>query len=460
MQCATANDLQRPTTATNDELLKKRDRLAERLQFLLDDIIALADGEYLTDTNWADGRVAREGGQQINRHKMLLDMDSGAPFNSDTAIDTAEYEPDHERYDTPYAGPDAWWADILDIDLPRETEHDGPPLEQRERRSDEVSFGYAIGTILRSLMPESENSETATDIFWGLSLGLLGDGSAGQPGAIPAFEDVLSELSTRHRRRKERSISNSDLETILTRMRGNDEKTQAVKNGIRDADVWPTAPVVQEVKTHGFRTDKPEWIRTDATKITEALIEETPLAEVQTLSECVVKDLSAVREHGLQGVESLIDPLLELWRPPSDSAGSDASAGGDETGADAQSDDSNGSRSPYQTAPERFTDQIGDFERSQATACLNRLNDNDTESETEAKLVWKETGNARGAKWQLTPYGQVICAAATQADSEDDIEYVNVSWIYAYAVAPHHLQLYQRAAITNTLIRLNIADTR
>jgi hypothetical protein len=458
-QCGAANSSQHPTTATNDALLKKRDRVAERLQYLLDDIVALEGGEYLTDTNWSDGRVARDGSQQLNHSKLLSDIDSDALFDSENVIHTDAYEPDHKRYETTYAGPDAWLKDVVDINLPAEIPHDGASFSNIKNKSDELRFGYAIGTILRSLTPESEDNEAAIDVLWGLMLGFLGDDSSGHSDEIPAFDTILSELSTRNQRRKERLPSNSDIEAILTRMKGKDEKSQAISDGIRDAGIWPTLTVVHEVKSHGFHTDKPEWIRTDATNTTEALIEETPLEEIQTLAEYVVRDIDTICDNGRLGVDALIEPLLGLWEPPSDAADETSSADTADRDDGEQLDGLDEPQDPHQTAPENSTQDIADFAQSQITACLNQLTSDGDDLRTEAPLVSKQPNTGRGDTWQLTAYGKVICAAADWNDS-DDAPNANINWLYDYAIAPHRLQLYQRAAITNALVRLSIADTR
>ncbi|MFB6188221.1 MAG: hypothetical protein ABEI86_15340, partial [Halobacteriaceae archaeon] len=171
-------------TPTNNGVLEKRDQLPDRLQQLINDIVALSAGPYFTPEEWNSGHVDR----QETREDWSVRNDRLKSSDDPENVDIKNIDPvETDHYETPYNSPTDFWEDFCNITAYSRKLRDDVFFHGEYALSKETQLGFELGNLLWMLKPEKNKQDPpGIDLIWGFILSFIGN----------SHSDVGEEIET------------------------------------------------------------------------------------------------------------------------------------------------------------------------------------------------------------------------------------------------------------------------
>jgi hypothetical protein len=424
----------------NEAALKKRDRLPERLQYLIDDIAVLFERGFLTSENWETGIVDEQHRQEerSDYQTALEDAESLEDLNIETT------EPDH--YQPQYNSPEDLWSDLMDVIERGDSINNKSRLPTGVDLKDEFQFGLALGNLTRMLHPNESQSDY-NKFLWGMAISFAGVDNSTREDELDQLNKSISKMQEYYQIYQEKAKQMREEEEKYAQRQ--QEKKELIRDGIRDASITPYKRVFREVKYH-HPEPKDGDIRAIAKTITQNIIEATPLLEVDSLHTILIEDFRQIQQKGASGVDSADELLRALHEVRINIGEQDA-----EDSDDDDSDDANYAK----ITSENISKEAG-HEKSSVTQTLNRLSAKEgSECWTNQPLV-RETSARGGHRWELTSYGKLLwyCLSEYGADTIEEENSApkseSLAWMYKYALGPEDISLRERKLVTDALAQV------
>lgn len=457
-----------PDSDRNDDILKKRDLLPERIRHLLEDIAVLHDSPYFSQETWEEGPIKRkkELSPARRRNKALRSSDVTTP--DDLAEAEQRISSDVDHYEVQISSQEHLWKELLDM-TPRVSQVRGDDvfLTQGERASPEVRFGFEIGNFLRALRPTGNNQKDYDDLLWGLILAFTGRPLDEVAEVGEELESLFDDFQERHTKRTEEAERVLNMDDI-----NRDRKyvEQAIREGIERTGTTAHEIVVKEVNYHHPKivpgqleeTESSETPSADvddrpsneaegdsgrsspdskkeratdinrgrAAKIARKLKEVTPLEEANNLYETLSKDIEVVTDTSIPGSDSALHVLEGLEKVRVDTNSGE-----------------NGESDQNLVTSEAIGAEIS-TDKNRVTETFNHLANNpDKDLWTNEPVVTESSGTRRGKVWNLTAYGELLTYCCLESNCD-------AGWIFRFALGPEELALTERQMVINTLDEL------
>jgi len=408
----------------NQQVLRKRDRLPERVQHLIDDVAVLHNTPFLSVEDWEDG--LSRGKKTRSKWSEFHDwLDEANPAEEN--VDISQFEDTEiDRYESPFDTPSDLWEELIDVDQRSQQVRDDVHFHGESVFSQEAQFGFELGSLLRMLRPNYGDDPLGADLIWGFILSFIGEPKNSIEDEHKALDSLIAEVESRHEDRRRETELMPDPDTVSEVGREFDEETE---EAVEELGLTAHPILVREVKYHQPVLDDDELRKNSAKNIVSKLIDAIPLREIDELQTHIAEDLDIIRDRSQPGVESARRILGTYVKDPEDETSED--------------DDSRRRVVPRQDLSSIATSL--DIDESVVTGVLNRISDSDSsERWTTKPVVNKLEGEGRHVTWKLTAYGELLVYLSFE--HSDD-----VSLLYWYALGPEELSLHERKMVTDAL---------
>lgn len=406
----------------NDNILQKRDRLPERVQHLIDDVVLLSNSPYFSTERWHQGQVDRKGTRSkwenfaTERQKSDFDLENLDP---DSILDFDESEV--EYYETPFESPSELWAELIDIDQRSQQVRSDVFFAGHSVTSDEVQFGYELGSLLQMLRPTNEVDSIGMDLIWGFILAFIGQSRREIEKERELLDQIITEMNDRHESREKEADLILDLQEIMEQRT---EEYRMTAEAIEEMGIEPHPIVVEEVLYHQTEFGDDENLHKGNAQKTLSKIEDVvPLRVIDNLYSRLTVDIPTIQNKTTQEIESL-DRVIEAFEV-------------------AQSDEDSSANNRLSVGSKTIGDVISNVNVRMAamTHVLNRLSDGEGGElwTTTPIVVQKENGN-----WQLTAYGTLLLHIMKNHQGDP-------SAVYRFAIGPEEISLQDRKLILEVL---------
>lgn len=438
--------------ARNDKVLKKRDKVPERIQHLTEDIALLYFQSLLSSEQWQYGIVPEENRtSNTSNYYELADQYDPETGTIDGDVDESQ----QNRYETPFDSPEDLWEDL--IEMPRVTQHvrDDVFFHGDAVFAKETQFGFEIGNIFRLLRPDDYETDfrkrweyddeiIGSGVMWGFILAFIGHPKTEleeERRQLSELFELFLELQDTRIEEAERMPSENEI--------ANSQHEEITKEAVEEMGFSPHPIILREVEYHCPPVDEIETKRAASKQVVKDIVEVTPLREVDRLRRSLEQDLETVKERSRPGVDSARNVLEIVWEMHS-IINSDASSSEFESGTDC-TDDRESEKQDMKISSLSIGEKI-DKVQSLVSEVLNRVSDaDDTPLWTSEAIVRKDDTAHRGTEWELTTYGTLLCDAAFERGEE-------TAWIYYYALGPEELSLSERKQILENLDEMGLVD--
>ncbi|MCU4752638.1 hypothetical protein OB919_11670 [Halobacteria archaeon AArc-curdl1] len=479
----------------NERILEKRDLLPERFRHLITDIALLSFRSYFSEENWKEGIVQRQTDRRSSNLAERLEE-----ADSIDEVSDVEIEPQREYYYTPFESSVDLWEKLLNI--PRRTQHvrDDVFFHGHAVNSKEIQLGFEIGNTLRILRPDdydpafndwdSSDELTGEGLMWGFLLSFIGQSQSDLNKERQQLDDLFEIFSHLH------VLRNKESQRMPTMSEIKDSQYDKVtKEAVKEAGFTPDPIILREVEHHRGRLEQskrvegidtlPDSIRNqddsqfenqDDTKreispdlkkkiskrIVKEINEVTPLKEVDALRQGIKLDIEVIQSRSVMGVDSAHQVLQEVWRLQYNEGPEEEES--EEESKDSSKTDNTDAERPFNglidetydrkersdVTSEAISQGIGSSP-SNVTEVLNQVSGKEGyDLWTNAPVIKKFSSGSRGTKWDLTPYGLLLCY--TSFDCGGDTE-----WMYHCAIGPEELSVYERKLVMNAIDHLGLS---
>jgi hypothetical protein len=413
----------------NDNILRKRDQLPDRVQHLIDDVTLFYDSPYFSTEQWEQGLVNRkeERSDWAPVNKKLRnsdftwdDIDSDdIPVGSEMGTDD---ETEIDYYETPFDSPGELWDDLIDIEQRSQYIRDDVFVLGDSVSSDEAQLGYELGSVLKMLRPSDENDPVGIDLIWGFILAFIGQSRLDMQKERDLLNEVINEMSDRHDGRMEDAALIPDLEEITEQQT---EGYRMTAEMVEKEGIEPHPIVVEEVLYHQTASEDNEKRYKENAKKTLSQIEDVvPLRLVNDLYSRLAADIRTIQEETTQEIDSVRSIIEGFEATPTnedDSIKDRFSVGSKLTGD--------------------IVDSVG-VRRPAVTHVLNKLSgDEDSERWTTTPVVVEK---AQRGEWGLTAYGTLLLYIFQHHQGDP-------SAVFRFAVGPEEISLQDRKLILEVL---------
>jgi len=455
----------------NDDILKKRDLLPERIQHLLEDIAILFDSPYFSEEAWDEGLIDRKQGLSPSRirYEALQSPDVTSPEDMAEVEQKISAEIDH--YEPQVSSQEHLWKQLLDL-TPWMTQvrDDDVFISHYEKAEPEFKFGFEMGTLLQALRTTSNDQRDPEDLLWGFILAFIGRPQDAVAEEEEELEALVDEFRDRQNKRSKKVEKFPMPDNIDDHDQEREYVEQAIREGIKDTETAPHPIIVREVEHHhpmltptgaeeseslevtsedvaGLSPDEVEAYfeeigndlskeeaadlnREEAASIVRDLKEVTPLEEAEDLYETISKDIEVVTSRSVPGIDSALRALEGLEKV--------------RVGDGSEEDDESGWKRVTSHAVEKEIQ----CHKDRVTETFNHLtDDSDKELWTAAPVLHRNSGTERGQVWSLTAYGEVLTYCCLESGS-------NADWIFRFALGPEELALAERKMVIEALDEL------
>lgn len=425
----------------NNRVLEKRDKLPQRIQHLTEDVALLASQSLFSTSKWDSGVFPEEKrvGSTSNAHQLLSAADS-----IDDIPDLELEASDREDYDTPFESPTEFWETILDMPLRTQAVRQSVFFHGNPVFSRETQLGFEIGNLLRMIRPDSyesyfdqqwnaEHDVIGGGLMWGFILAFIGQPASEldtERQQLRELFDRLLELQEERQKETARMPDSKELEDA--------QYEQVTKDAVNEAGIKPIPLLLREVEYHCHRhyesLDDPDTKQAAAKTVVERIAETTPLRKIDDLAGLLEEDLEVIRDRGKSGVESVQLVLEPIWQ--SDGHQQEIA---DDNETDIDSDD------VLETVTSASIGAAVNESQSGVSAVLNRVSaDDDSSCWTNEQVVERQDSGQRGTRWELTPYGSLLCYIEFEYGGD-------VDWVYHYAIGPEELSMRERKLILDAV---------
>lgn len=407
----------------NDNILRKRDQLPDRMQHLIDDVTLLYDSPYISTGQWKQGLVDRKG-TRSDKVNLSTELEKADPDleNLDLDISAAPDEREIEYYETPFDSPAELWAELIDIDQRSQQIRNDVFFAGNSVISDEVQFGYELGSILQMLRPADKDDPIGMDVIWGFVLAFIGQPRIDIEKERNLLNDVITEMSDRHDTRMEDADLIPDLEEIM------EQRTEGYRmtaEAIEEEGIEPHPIVVEEVLYHQTEFEDDEKLhKGNAKKMLSQIEDVVPLRLVNDLYSRLATDITTVQNETTQEIDSVrsVIEAFEVIPADEDSSAEDNFSVGSKLTAD-------------------IAGSVG-VRKAAVTPALNRLSGDDgTELWMTTPVVVEKDG---GREWKLTAYGALLLYLIQNHQADP-------SAVFRFAIGPEEISLQDRKLILEVL---------
>jgi hypothetical protein len=423
--------------ARNNCILEKRDKLPERLQHLAEDVALLHFRSLFSDSKWESGALPKEERVEStsNMHQQLLAADS-----LDDISDTEVEQSISEDYDTPFESPTELWESILDIQLRTQAVRQSVFFHGNPVFSKETQFGFEIGNVLRMIRPDSyesyfdqqwddDHDVVGGGLIWGIILAFVGQSASqldSERQQLSELFDRLLELQEERQKEAERMPNSDELE--------NAQYEQVTKDAVKETGIKPIPLILREIEYHCYRhyesLDNPEMKQAAAKTVVERIADNTPLRKIDDLARSIEDDLRVIRNQGGSDVESVQLVLEPIWQSYRQHQGIV-----EENETDVM----------LENVTSAAIGNTVDKSKHGVSTVLNRVSAEEGSScWTNELVVDRQDSGQRGTRWDLTPYGSLLCY--TEFEYGGDVD-----WIYHYSVGPEELSMQERKLILDAV---------
>lgn len=423
----------------NDNILKKRDKLPDRVQRLIDDVALLCNSPYTSTEDWAQGAVNRKRTRSrwadINAKLKQDDVDIE---NIDSSVRTDSDEIEIEYYETPFDSPAELWDEIIDVDQRGQQLRDDVFFAGDSVISKEVQFGYEVGNLLQMLRSPNENDPIGIDLIWGFVLAFIGQPRIDIKKERGLLNEVITEMSDRHDNRMEEADLIPDFEEIL------EERTEGYRmtaEAIEEKGIEPHPIVVEEVLYHQIEFEDDEKLHKGNARKTLSQIEDVvPLRLVNDLYTRLVADILTIQNETTQEIDSIHHVLEGFESTPADEDFSKEEKPDEESKDKIDGETEDGFSVGSQGIAE-ISGSVG-ARKHAVTPVLNRLSSGKgTEQWTTTPIV---VNKGDSDEWKLTAYGELLLYLIQYHDGDP-------SAVYRFAIGPEEISLQDRKLILEVL---------
>lgn len=440
----------------NEKILRKRDRLPERIQHLIDDVALLADSAYTSAGRWEKGLVERKERRSkwAEWHQQIRHIEE-----SDDEIDFEERDfeaADVEYYQSPFDSPAEFWDALIDVKQRNQQVRDDVFFHGSSVASKEVEFGYEIGSLLRMLRPDNGEDPPGMDLIWGFVLAFIAGSKSEIEHEEATLAEVIQEMNDRHDSRRDDAEQIPEPGEVAQLGDDYDERTAAA---VKEMGFKPHPILVREVRYHQPVLDDETNHKNAAKKVVSNIADAVPLQVTDELYSRLVEDLEAVENRSVPGIDSARTVIEQLQRPEAsedkDSEESESDESEDEVDAgnkDSEDTDNDSeehtSKSPSSWVVSRKSGEIAsdlNIDTSVISAVMNRLSDDpDTELWTTSPIVVGNDGEGAAVHWELTHYGTLLAHILLRKNKDTRL-------LYWFALGPEELSLYERQMIIEAI---------
>ena len=417
----------------NDNILRKRDQLPDRVQHLIDDVTLLYDSPYISADQWEQGLVNRRG-KRSDKANLSTELEKADPDLENLDLDLSA-DPDEleiEYYETPYQSPAELWDELIDVDQRSQQIRDDVFFVGNSVVSDETQFGYEVGNLLQMLRPPDESDPAGIDLIWGFVLAFIGQSRIDIERERELLNRIIAEMSDRHDTRMEEADLIPDLEEIM------EQRTEGYRmtaEAIEAEGIEPHPIVVEEVLYHQTEFEDDEKLhKGNAKKMLSEIEDVVPLRLVNDLYTRLAADITAVQNESTQEINS-VRSVIEAFEATS--VDEDSSTG-NETGEDTAGE------SDFSVGSKLTADIAGSVSVRKAaiTPALNRLSGGEeSEQWTTTPIVVAKND---GREWRLTAYGTLLLYIIQNHQSDP-------SAVFRFAIGPEEISLQDRKLILEVL---------
>lgn len=430
----------------NEGVLKKRDRLPERIQHLIEDIALLHDTAYLSDERWKTGKVDRKNTQTAwaDFHRQRRANDGEASLES---VKIEEREVEH--YESPFDSPSELWEELISIDQRSQQVQDNILRHGASAVSTETEFGYEIGSLLRILRPDREEDIPGSELIWGFILAFIGQSRDALDQEEKMLDELITKMRDNHDSRRKDAERAPDLDdpTAFT-----EPAEEVTAEGIKEAGFEPHSILVREVLHHQPVLENDEHHKNAVKQLVSKIADTVPLRQVDQLYSQLTQDLSTLESRSVPGIESA-QLVIEghMIADDSDSSGTDPddSVSGkeldDESVQNAEESKAS-SEKEGNSVPEAVTKNgasistaIG-VDDSVGTTVLNRLSADGNGELWTTRSIFDNKDDG----WRPTPYGRLLAHVTHRRGGDTDL-------LYWFALGPEEVTLYERKLIVEAI---------
>lgn len=445
----------------NEKILRKRDRLPERIQHLIDDVALLSDSAYMSADRWERGLVERKETRSpwTEFHRQLQDIDESV---DEVDLEEVNFEEaDVEYYQSPFDSSAELWDELIDVKQRSQQVRRNVFFHGGSVASKEVQFGYELGSLLQMLRPDDGDEPPGMDLIWGFVLAFIGRPKPEVEHERSTLAEVIQEMTDRHDSRVDDAEQMPEPVEVAQFGEDYDERTAAA---IEEMGFEPHPILVREVRYHQPVLDDEERHKKAVKAVVTDIANTVPLREIDELYSRVVEDLEAVENRSVPGIDSA-QPVIEFLQRSEASVDEhseqaecdDAESDGAECDEDAiQADGENAdddsdeqdAKPPSSWVISRKGSAIAsdlEIDTSVVSAVMNRLSvDSNTELWTSSPLVVGNEGDGDSINWSLTPYGTLLAHILLRRDGDTGL-------LYWFALGPEELSLYERQMIIEAI---------
>ncbi|WP_119814956.1 hypothetical protein [Halalkaliarchaeum desulfuricum] len=429
----------------NKGVLKKRDRLPDRLQQLIEDVALLHDTPYLSEDRWESGKVESKQTQSrwADLHRQYRSAEEWTGIE-----DLSPEEREVEQYESPFDGPSDLWEELISVDQRGQQVRDDVFFHGNSVASRETQFGYEIGNLLRILRPEHDEDVPGADLIWGFLLAFIGQSRDSLDQEREKLDELITVMRDNHDSRKKDAERAPDLDE-LNAFFGSARKVTA--EGIEEAGFEPHPILVREVLHHQPVLEDETHHKNAVKHLVSKIADTVPLREVDQLYAQLTEDQSTLESRSVPGIESaqlVIEGHMAQYNsesPEGETGDDDTEEQEGETGPDDEetgaSFEKEGNAVPELTTKKRSAigKSIG-VDESVVATILNRLSDEGNGELWTTRPIFKKKDDG----WRPTPYGRLFAHVAHRRHGETDL-------LYWFALGPEEVTLYERKLIIEAL---------
>ena len=413
----------------NDNILRKRDQLPDRVQHLIDDVTLFYDSPYFSTEQWEQGLVNRKEERSdwapVNEKLRSSDFTWDDIDSDDTPVGSeteTNNQTEIDYYETPFDSQEELWNELIDLEQRSQYIRDDVFMLGSSVISDEAQLGYELGSVLKMLRPPDEKDLVGIDLIWGFVLAFIGQSRIDIQKERDLLNEVIDEMSDRHDSRMEDAALIPDLEEITEQQT---EEYQMTAEAVEEQGIEPHPIVVEEVLYHQTEfVDDEKRHKGHARKMLDEIEDVVPLRLVNELYNRIAADIQTIQEETTQEIDSVhsIIEAFEATPTNEDDSTEDRFLVGSKLTGD-------------------IVDSVG-VRRPAVTHVLNQLSgDEDTERWTTTPVVVEK---AQRGEWRLTAYGTLLLYIIQNHQGDP-------SAVFRFAVGPEEISLQDRKLILKVL---------
>lgn len=419
----------------NEGVLKKRDRLPERIQHLIEDITLLHNTEYLAEEHWETGKV-----EQKTKRTAWADLHSQLrkAGNDATLEDVSPDEREIKHYESPFDGPAELWDDLLTIDQRSQQVRDDVFFHGSSVVSRETQLGYELGSMLQILRPQRDEDVPGADLIWGFILAFIGQSRESLDQERQTLDSLITVMKDNHDTRQDDAERLPELEDSNA---FSDPAEEVTASAIKEAGFEPHPILVREVLHHQPVLENDRHHK-NAVKQVIANIENTvPLKRIDQLYKQIVQDIGVVESRSVPGIDStelVIEGLMRRneQEPTDDNSDEDSEEVEQENGETGERN----SKPEYSTINTSRIGNVISVKQNVVSEVLNHLCDGSGKERWTTEPIFEKKGDG----WRLTPYGRIVAHILHRRQKNPDV-------LYWFALGPEENTLYERKLIIEAL---------